>query len=55
VFKQNIWWAPHGGHTDADRRKYSRPLVMRANGTIARAWRESGYINKRTESWMALN
>ncbi|GEM_PF-1794083 len=29
--------------------------ILRANGTIARAWRESGYINKRTESWTALN
>lgn len=29
--------------------------ILRANGTIARAWRESGYINKRTESWTPLN
>jgi hypothetical protein len=29
--------------------------ILRANGTIARAWRESGYINKRTESWTAIN
>jgi hypothetical protein len=29
--------------------------ILRANGTIARAWRESAYINKRTESWTALN
>jgi hypothetical protein len=29
--------------------------ILRANGTIARAWRESGYINKRTDSWVALN
>lgn len=29
--------------------------ILRKNGTIARAWRESGYINKRVESWVALN
>jgi len=29
--------------------------ILRSNGTIARAWRESAYINKRTESWTALN
>jgi hypothetical protein len=29
--------------------------ILRANGTIARAWRESGYINKRTDSWITLN
>lgn len=29
--------------------------AMRSNGTLARAWRESGFINKRTETWTALN
>jgi hypothetical protein len=29
--------------------------MLRTNGTIARAWRDSGYINKRTESWTPLN
>lgn len=29
--------------------------TMRKNGTINRAWRESGFINKRTASWTALN
>jgi ABC-type amino acid transport substrate-binding protein len=29
--------------------------ILRANGTIARAWRESGYIDKRTDSWVSLN
>lgn len=28
---------------------------LRANGTIARAWRESGFISKQTERWSALN
>lgn len=29
--------------------------ILRANGTIARAWRESHYIDKRTDSWVSLN
>ena len=29
--------------------------LLRAKGTIARAWRESGYIDKRTDSWVSLN
>ena len=29
--------------------------ILRANGTLARALRESGFINKRAESWTALN
>jgi hypothetical protein len=29
--------------------------ILLANGTIARAWRESGYINKRTDAWVTLN
>ena len=29
--------------------------ILRANGTIARAWRESGFINKRVDSWTLLN